>query len=424
MIRPVAVLMAAAALGVLVVVVCAGVGMAAGATTWDVYPGEGTPIQDAINDAEVGDTIYVHAGTYIENLDVDKERLTLIGDGADVVTVRAVDAADPVFEVTADWASISGFTVTGAYTSGIQLGGADHCSISDNDASGNHDGIYLDYGSSNNTLTSNTASGNYYSGIFLDDSGNNTLTSNTASGNNYRGIGLYDSGNNTLTSNNASGNYLYGISLYGSRNNTLTSNTASGNNYRGIYLYYSSDNTLTSNDASGSGYDGISLYGSRNNTLTSNNASGNNYRGIYLYYSSGNTVYHNNLVSADYNAYDSDGTNQWDSGSVGNYYSDYTGTDNNTDGIGDIPHLIPGDGSTDRFPLMQPWAGDTPKKGDLNGDDQITFADATIALAIAVGGSASCDPATFAAGDMSGDHSVTSLDALMILQLAAGAIAL
>jgi S-layer protein (TIGR01567 family) len=63
-------------------------------------------------------------------------------------------------------------------------------------------------------------------------------------------------------------------------------------------------------------------------------------------------------------------------------------------------------------------------KGDLNGDHRLTPADAAIALQIAVGGSASCDPATLTAADVSGDGSVTSLDALMIMQAAAGAIEL
>ena len=57
-------------------------------------------------------------------------------------------------------------------------------------------------------------------------------------------------------------------------------------------------------------------------------------------------------------------------------------------------------------------------RGDLNGDNQITPADATIALRLA----ATCgwDPSA----DVDGDSRITSLDALMIQQAAAGAIAL
>jgi hypothetical protein len=60
--------------------------------------------------------------------------------------------------------------------------------------------------------------------------------------------------------------------------------------------------------------------------------------------------------------------------------------------------------------------------GDPNGDDQITTADAVIALGIACSGFASCDAATLAAADVSGDGKVTSLDALMIMQVAGSAI--
>ena len=64
-----------------------------------------------------------------------------------------------------------------------------------------------------------------------------------------------------------------------------------------------------------------------------------------------------------------------------------------------------------------------PLRCGLNSDGYITPADAAIALAIAAGGSASCDPAMLAA-DVSGDDRVTALDALIILQAAAGAIEL
>ena len=671
-------------------------------------------IQEGVDDAADGDTVIVYAGEYVENVRVDKS-ITLRGEGADVVTVRAASVYDHVFEVTVDWVNISGFTVTGAtcyypyYVAGIYIHDAEHCNISDNNASNNWYGIYLNsssnntllsnivsnnnYGirledsndntlrnniasdnrngicidySINNTLQNNTANSNTGTGTYLDRSSdnmlqsntmfgntynfdvsgdslfdyiqnidtsntvdgkpiyywvdqkdkqipegvgfvgvvnstnitvsnltltknyqgvlfaytensmvenvtvsnnrdgiymwssiNNTLQSNTANPNNEYGIRIesssnntiadnnasdnnygicldYYSSNNTLTSNTVNSNIWYGIYLSWSSNNMLTSNTMSENrcnfgvrgyslscytqnidtsntvdgkpiyywvdqedkqiphdagfvgvvnstnitvrdliltnnlqgilfaytensrienvtansNYDyGIYLSYSNDNTLQSNIASDNNY-GICLeYYGDNNTLTSNTVNSNNYCGIYLclwsdnntlqsniasnnkrygirlWSSTNNIIYHNNLINnTNYNAYD-DSTNQWDSGSAGNYYPDYTGTDPDGDGIGNDPHPIPGGESIDRFPLMQPWAGDTPQKGDLNHDNQITPADAAIALRLAAG-SLQCDPATLAAADVSDDGRVTSLDALMILQAATGKIIL
>ena len=99
----------------------------------------------------------------------------------------------------------------------------------------------------------------------------------------------------------------------------------------------------------------------------------------------------------------------WNSSSEGNHYSNYAGCDNDTDGIGDTPHPIPGGSSVDYFPLMQPWNADIPQKGDLNHDSQITAADAVITLRMAMSGGHS-DYA-----DMNNDGMITSLDALMIM---------
>ena len=299
----------------------------------------------------------------------------------EVVTVWAGDAGDHVFEVTADWVNISGFTVTGTTTgwkAGIYLGHAKHCSISDNNASGNTYGIYL-YSSSNNTLANNIVNSNNCYGIYIGYSSNNTLA------------------NNIVNSND------YGIDMESSSNNTLANNIVNSNNYYGVYMHSSSNcNTLTNNIVNSNNY-GIGM-------------------SLLSFSSNYNTIYRNNLVNTIENAYGA-GINQWDSGSEGNYWSDYRekypgAVEIDDSGIWNTPYAIPGGESIDRFPLMQPWTGGTPKIGDLDGDDQITPADAAIALAIAVGGSASWDPAKLAAADMSGDGSVTSLDALMILQAA------
>jgi len=57
-------------------------------------------------------------------------------------------------------------------------------------------------------------------------------------------------------------------------------------------------------------------------------------------------------------------------------------------------------------------------KGDLNGDGDLTPADAAIALQLAVNG------AHDDAADVSGDGQTTSLDALMIMRTAAGIVEL
>ena len=44
----------------------------------------------------------------------------------------------------------------------------------------------------------------------------------------------------------------------------------------------------------------------------------------------------------------------WDNGSQGNYWSSYSGTDINGDGIADAPFLID-TGNIDNYPLMVPY---------------------------------------------------------------------
>ena len=358
-------------------------------------------IQAAIydNDTEKGHIIEVDPGTHNENVKVNKS-LTISstsGNPADTI-VNASNLDDHVFNVTADYVNISGFTVKGATGRdkvGIYLGSVKHCNISNINASNNWHGIYLD-SSSNNTLMNNTANSNR-DGIYLDNPSYNNLMDNEASkNNNWVGGGIYivSSNYNELIGNNASDNGL-GINLVSSNYNTLAYNDVNVNWYHGIWLQESSNynelkgnsvlrngleigngiylqssnyNTITENTASETRfYYGISFafeYSS-NNTLQSNIAL-DNYIGINMSYSSNNRIY-NNYFNNTNNAYD-DGNNIWNitktsgtniiGGSYlgGNYWSDYRGEDTNGDGLGDtlLPYNSSGNISNggDYLPLV------------------------------------------------------------------------
>ena len=265
----------------------------------------------------------------------------------------------------------------------------------------NTQGVLFAY-AENSRIENVSTSGNEY-GIYLSSSSDNTLTNNIAESNDKCGIRLRYSNSNTVQDNNAAYNQ-HGIYLDSSSDNTLANNIAKSNDVCGIYLDSSNYNMLASNAANFNYYyffgsfrgDGIVLSYSSNNTLASNTANSNGDCGIQLRHSRNNTLYHNNLIDNKWNnAYDWGGVNQWDNGAEGNYYSDYTGTDSDGDGIIDYPYHIMGRCSIDRYPLMQPWTG-PPQKGDLNRDGIITPADAAIALRLAACGEcaagASADP--------------------------------
>jgi parallel beta-helix repeat protein len=190
-----------------------------------------------------------------------------------------------------------------------------------------------------------------------------------------------------------------GIALF-ETNNSRILNTSVSNNCFGISLGYSSNNVLVGNDVSNN-VGGISLSSLSNDNL----------------------IYHNNFIdNTNQASSDNTGTNNlWDNGYPcgGNYWSDYEEKYPDASGIGvsgiwNVAYAISGGaGAQDRYPLMQPSPS---QKGDLNGDNEITPADAVIALTIAVSGGENYN------ADIDGDGKVTSLDGLMILQAAAGNI--
>lgn len=142
----------------------------------------------------------------------------------------------------------------------------------------------------------------------------------------------------------------------------------------GVLLAYSAKCTLTNITLSENRgpllCGGLTFYKSNNNTIVNNKIS-NNTCAICLYHSDENIFYHNNFiqndrqVAPDFLAPFTDESsgyfslNVWDNNLEGNYWSDYTGLDENRNGIGDSSYLItpspsipPESKQYDRCPLM------------------------------------------------------------------------
>ncbi len=161
-------------------------------------------------------------------------------------------------------------------------------------------------------------------------------------------------------------NYNSGIYISsGSRNNNITNCSSYNNSESGIKIFSSSadSNVITNSEVYGNSESGIYLGYATNNIVTTCNSHDNNY-GIYVTSdSNANLIYHNNFIDNAKNAYD-ECTNTWNDEypSGGNYWDDYTGEDNNGDGIGDIPYDILGDDNQDHYPFMEPngWFNQPP----------------------------------------------------------------
>jgi len=295
-----------------------------------------TNIQDAIDASSDGDTVYVYNGTYSGDIYIEKN-ITLTGEGADVVTIDGSYGIIIGSTSTVNGCIVEGFKVLNSQRGVSIYPEASNCTVRNNII----DGLTGDYGniiySTNNSFT------------------NNVITSATTA---YGAL------------------YLWSANYCTIANNTIINNQLTDSDWVGAIVLEEVDhsliidNTIVNNAGSG-----ILLYASDNNIITRNNISLNE-RGLWWQQwdqseaSDSNQIYFNNFNNNEnvalYEGCIPIADNIWNSTSpmpyfyggvsytnqLGNYWSNYTGSDNDGDGIGDDPYAVPNSSDTDFRPLV------------------------------------------------------------------------
>jgi parallel beta-helix repeat protein len=322
--------------------VLAFVSVGCATNTYTVCPSGGcnyTSIQDAIDAAQLGDTIEVHSGTYYENVNVSQQLILRGNDTGGGKPVVDASGSGTAITLNANGVTVDGFTAINASSwsmAGILVYSNNNIVINNTANSNNWYGIFLS-SSSNNTIANNTMVGDgiIIEGYQLQHWNTHSIdTSNTVNGkpvyywknqvggtvplgagqiilanctnvvvenqnvnNGSAGISLGFSSGNTIANNTANSNNWYGIFLSSSSNNTIANNTASNNSYVGIYLRGGNRNTISESEATGNAFTGIDLQGSTHNNVTNNTANSNGYYGIVLWSSSNNNTIKTNTAS-------------------------------------------------------------------------------------------------------------------------------
>jgi len=290
----------------------------------DNYP----TIQKAVDAARSGDTVYVKAGTYHENVGIQKSGLRLIGENRDTTIIDGGGHGTVVF-VWANNTVVTGFTIRNSginvpvFDSGILIWyGLHNVSVFNNNVDNNRYGIALE-DSSNVSLFNNTVTNSLVYGMILMKSRFCFLRNNIMAGNRFNfGVWgesdtLQDYVHDIDASNLVNGKPVYYmlnqtgltltpstypnmgyLALINSTNITVEDFTLT-NNVEGILVAYTTNSAIKNNNINGNDM-GIWLQSSYNVSLSNNTVINNRY-GIILANSFQTALRSNLMAFNDYN---------------------------------------------------------------------------------------------------------------------------
>jgi parallel beta-helix repeat protein len=256
--------------------------------------GNYTKIQDAINNATNGDTVFVFSGTYYEQIVIDKS-IYLIGENKYTTIIDAGGNGDAL-NIIADGLYFCNFTIqhTGIgntsdvlKNSAIEIFSSNSHIIKNVICRDTNYGIWTEY-SDNNLICDNIFYA-YYDGISLDESKNNILRNNSMFG---PGLVLSGSSIELLThdiddSNTANGKPVY---YYLSKDSITVPNNA------GQVILVNCSNCTVADLEISKVTDGIELLFSDNNTIKNNIITNTTDFGIRLCKSNNNIIKNNKIA--------------------------------------------------------------------------------------------------------------------------------
>jgi len=278
-----------------------------------------TKIQNAINDAEDGDTIIVYPGIYYENIIIDKS-INLIGKNKYNTVIDGNYRGD-VVKITRGEVKLSGFTIRNSKKSferaGILIHNSDHVTIENNIITDNGDQGIKIFSSNYNIIRNSIISNNVYYGIWLYNSKDNIIVNNSFLNN---GLVLREGGYRyfiqTIKNNRVNGKPLYyyhdmknfsipndaGQIILVNCSHVNIKNFSISNTSIALEIAYSSFIKILNNNFTHNNLNGIRLYYSEKIEISSNLLNNNGWSGLSLWYSGNNSIYHN-IISG--NVYDS-----------------------------------------------------------------------------------------------------------------------
>jgi len=374
-------------------------------------PGNYTRIQDAIDNASDGDTVFVYddSSPYLENVIINKA-ICLLGENRNTTEIEAYEYYNNTINVCADNVSINSFIIKAGFR-GIAINSFHHIDIVSNKIIENGYGISVNFSSNitimNNIFTLNECIISIYNStdckiLYNDFTQNRNVKENKIElekgnlylrnshknriqGNIFKGETSYDSitcwtcDENIISDNCFSEAAPIYIDLFlGSDRNIICNNSMISSywNCLSIVLCFS-DYNLIRNNYIARNLVGVSILFSSNNSIIGNTFDDNNFYDCSISSSDNNIFYYNNFNSNSVHVEGDEGQNTWNAlyPSGGNYWKNYSGTDDfsgfyqnetGSDGIGDTPYLVPGADNKDMYPLMEPY-GMTTLSLDLRG---------------------------------------------------------